>query len=116
MTAQLYNLDQQTVLVRQLEIARDSRARNRGLIGHAPLGAGQGMMIKPCRWIHTFRMSFAIDVIYVGKEGRVVAITEDLPPKRIDRPVLRARFVVEMAAGATRASGLQIGHRLQVRS
>ena len=112
---QLYDLDQQDLLVRDLELAEDSRARNRGLIGHSPLGTGQGLLIKPCGWIHTFGMSFPIDVIYVGKDSRVVALSENLPPRRIDRPVLRARFVVEMAAGAIHETGVRVGNRLEVR-
>jgi len=112
---QLYDLDQQRLIAHDLEVAADSRARNRGLIGHAPLHIGQGLLIRPCRWIHTFGMSFPIDVLYVGRDDSVVAISENLPPGRINRPVLRARFVVEMAAGAIRHYGLRVGDRLEVR-
>jgi uncharacterized membrane protein (UPF0127 family) len=112
----LYNADRQRVIVEELELAKDRRSRTRGLIGHAPLSMGQGMLIKPCRWIHTFGMSFAIDVVYVGQDGRVVAVSENLPPRRIDRPVLRARLAIELAAGAIRQSGLRVGDRLEVRT
>jgi len=111
----VYNLGRQCAVVDHLEIAESVRARTRGLIGHQPLGLGQGLVINPCRWIHTFGMSFPIDVIYVSKNWRVVALTEDLPPRRIDRPVLRAQLVIEMAAGALRHIGLHVGDHLELR-
>jgi len=111
----LYCLDRQRWIVNSLEIAEDARSRKRGLIGHQPLALGQGLMIRPCRWIHTFGMSFPIDVVYVGKDWRVVALSESLPPNRIDRPVLRAWFVIEMAAGAIRHAELTVGDRLELR-
>jgi len=111
----LYNIDRQGSVVDDLEIAEDRRSRTRGLLGHRPLEFGEGLMINPCRWIHTFGMSFPIDVVYIGKDWRVVALTENLPPRRIDRPVLRARCAIEMAAGAIRRAGLQVGNRLELR-
>jgi uncharacterized membrane protein (UPF0127 family) len=112
----LYDLDQQCSVVDDLEVAEALGARTRGLIGHAPLGFGQGMLIRPCRWIHTFRMSFPIDVLYVNKSGRIVAVSQNLRPGRIDRPVPQAWFVVEMAAGAIRHAGLKVGDHLEVQA
>lgn len=110
----LYDLDQQRSVVDELETAEALGARTRGLLGHQPLCSGQGMLIRPCRWIHTFGMAFAIDVLYVSKAWRVVAVSENLRPGRIDRPVPRAWFVVELAAGAIRDAGLKVGHRLEI--
>ena len=110
----LYDLDQQRSVVDNLEIAESLEARTRGLIGHDPLRFGQGMLIRPCRWIHMFGMSFPIDVLYVNKHWRVVAVSENLRPRRIDRPVPHAWFVVEMAAGAIRHTGLKVGDRLEI--
>ncbi len=111
----LFNTDRGRLIVEDLEIAEDRRSRSRGLIGHAPLAMGQGMMLNPCRWIHTFGMSFPIDVIYVSKDWRVVAVSENLPPRRIDRPVPRAQLAIELAAGAIRQSGLRVGDHLEMR-
>jgi uncharacterized membrane protein (UPF0127 family) len=110
----LYNIDRQRAVVDNLEIAEDPLSRTRGLLGHRPLKFGEGLMIDPVRWIHTFGMSFPIDVVYIGKDWRVVALTENLSPGRIDRPVLRARCAIEMAAGAIRRAGLQVGDRLEL--
>ena len=111
----IYDLNRQRLIVDALEIASDAASRARGLIGHCPLEPGQAMLIRPCRWIHTFGMSFPIDVLYVSKDWRVVALTENLPPNRIDRPVLRAQFVIEMKTGEIRRTGVAVGDRLEMR-
>jgi uncharacterized membrane protein (UPF0127 family) len=110
----LYDLDQQCSVVDDLEVAEAMGARTRGLLGHDPLRLGQGMLIRPCRWIHTFGMSFPIDIVYVDKHSRIVAVSQNLRPGRIDRPVPRAWFVVEMAAGAIRHAGLNVGDHLEI--
>jgi len=112
----LYDLDQQRSIVDNLENAEALGARTRGLIGHAPLRLGQGMLIRPCRWIHTIGMGFPIDVLYVNKRWRIVAVSENLRPGRIDRPVPRAWFVVELAAGAIREACIRVGDLLEVQN
>jgi len=112
---QLYDVTRGILLVDKLEIAANAQSRARGLIGHATLAPGQGMLIRPCRWIHMFGMAFAIDVLYVDKRWKIVAVTENLAINRIDRPVLRAQFVVELRAGDIRRTGAQVGDRLELR-
>ena len=112
----IFDLDRQSSIVDDLEMADDVATRTRGLIGHQPLQPGQGMLIRPCRWIHMFGMTFPIDVLYVNRDWRVVAVTHGLLPNRIDRPVLRAQFVIEMKAGDIRRTGVQVGDHLELRS
>jgi len=112
---QIVDLDRHSCIVDDLEMAGDVATRTRGLIGHPPLRPGQGLLIRPCRWIHMFGMAFPIDVLYVNRDWRVVAVTHDLSPNRIDRPVLRAQFVIEIKAGDIRRTGVQVGDRLALR-
>lgn len=108
----LVHLPDNTILLDDVHVAADHRSRARGLIGHATLSAGEGLVIEPCRWIHTWRMSFPIDALYLDRDWRVVATTHGIPPGRIDRPVFAARRVVEMQAGAIARLGLAPGDRL----
>jgi uncharacterized membrane protein (UPF0127 family) len=109
----LCSIDRRHTIVEKLEIAEDALSRTRGLIGHAPLDLNQGLLINPYHWIHTFGMSFPIDILYLNRDGRVVACSENLRPNRIDRPVLRAHMAVELAAGAIRHHGLKVGDCLE---
>ena len=70
----------------------------RGLLGRKELPSGEGILLKPSGSIHTFFMRFPIDVVFLDRELRVVAIAPDVPPWRM-RGARGAKAVVELAAG-----------------
>jgi uncharacterized protein len=88
--------------------------RGKGLIGHAPLQPGEGLLIRPCSSVHTFWMSFPIDVVYVDQSHRVVALAPNLVPNRIGPIARRAAYVIELPAGAIDQTGTEVGDQLAV--
>ncbi|RSE88766.1 DUF192 domain-containing protein [Achromobacter denitrificans] len=74
------------------------RGRMRGLLGRPPPGPRSGILLAPCAGVHTFGMRYAIDVAFVSRTGRVVAVRRALPPWRVALR-LGAVAVVEMRAG-----------------
>ena len=83
-------------------------ARLRGLLFHAPLGPGEALRISPCNAVHTIGMRYAIDVVFVAPDGRVLKVVQSLPPWRM-ASCRHAAEVIELAAGQAYASGLQVG-------
>jgi hypothetical protein len=77
--------------------ARTSRQRRRGLARMTPLPPGYGLWIKTIS-IHTFGMRFALDLVWLGRNGRVVRVDHAVAPRRM-KLCVRARSVVETAAG-----------------
>lgn len=59
--------------------------------------AGPGLLIPRCRSVHTFGMRFAIDVVFLGADGREIRRVRSLGPLRFsaDR---RAAAVLELPA------------------
>jgi len=53
-------------------------------------------------------MRHTIDVVYVGRRGRVIAVTT-MPPNRMGMPRLFARAVVEMPQGDASRLGIRRG-------
>ena len=101
------------VVASELELASDSRARNRGLLGRSGIADGAVMIIAPCNAIHTFFMRMAIDVAFLDAEGVVLRQVGALPPWRAT-PVQRgARSVLELPAGTLQASGTREGDCLR---
>jgi uncharacterized protein len=86
-------------------IAASAGARMRGLLGRDRLALHEALLLAPCRSIHTFGMRFPIDVLFIDRQQRVVAIHRDVPPRRM-LVSLRGRLALEMCAGA--AAALQI--------
>lgn len=60
-----------------LEVAASYQARTRGLLGRD--GVTGALLLTPAAGVHTFRMRFAIDVAYLDRNLRVLAVTT-MPP------------------------------------
>jgi uncharacterized membrane protein (UPF0127 family) len=58
-------------------------------------------------------MRFAIDVLFVAKDGRVLKVRSNVRPGRI-AAAWRAFAVVELQAGAIERSGTRSGDRLEI--
>jgi len=77
--------------------ARGVLARGRGLGGLDALPAECALHLRT-RSVHTFTMRFALDLIWLGRDGEVVRVDRDVPPRR-HRACRRARAVLETNAG-----------------
>ena len=78
--------------------ARRRRQRLRGLAGRDFIDSDEALHLPRCRSVHTFGMRFALDLVWLDAVGEVVRVDRDVPPRRV-RTCLRARSVVETAAG-----------------
>ena len=111
---QVTNLTRNQPLVTAGRVANSYWSRFRGLIGAKPLQPGEGLLIVPCSSIHTHFMGFPIDVLYLNRGGEVVGTDHSLPPWRLGRFYKRVRGVLELPAGTAKASGTEVGDKLQV--
>ena len=82
-----------------------------GLLGRAGLPADQALLITPCNNIHTFFMRFAIDVVFLDRDGVIVAIVPHLRPWRIAM-ARAAHACLELDAGGAQRFGLVTGRQL----
>ena len=96
-----------------IEIAGDSGARRRGLLGRDRLATGTALVIAPCSAVHTFGMRFSIDVIFAARDGRVMKMARDVAPRRL-AVAWGAFAAIEMAAGEVGRSDVEIGDYLTV--
>jgi uncharacterized membrane protein (UPF0127 family) len=81
-----------------LHVARSFEERRRGLARMQPMPGDHALHILRTTSVHTFGMRFALDLVWLGHDGRVVRIDRDVPARRI-KLCLRARSVVETCAG-----------------
>jgi len=84
-----------------VELAVTRGDRRRGLLGRDSIDLSAAMMLAPCVAVHTAFMRFAIDVVFVDRDGIVRKIVRDLKPWRIAASP-RAYAAVELAAGIAR--------------
>src|SRR3972149_3739905 len=69
------------VVCERCVVAASPLRRLRGLLGRAFLPAGEGILLKPARSVHTFFMRFPLDVGFVDSQLAVVGVAA-APPSR----------------------------------
>lgn len=88
-------------------------SRLRGLLLRRPLTADEGLVLTPCRGVHTYGMRTPIDAVLVGDDGRVVAVYRALSPWGRTRYHREARHVVELPAGTAESTETRVGDVLE---
>ncbi|MCX4883311.1 DUF192 domain-containing protein [Streptomyces sp. NBC_00847] len=94
-----------------LEVAASYRARTKGLLGRDSVDGA--ILLTPANSVHTFRMRISIDVAYLDRDLRVIAV-RTMKPWRLGLPRPRSRHVLESEAGAMAGWGLGPGVRVDV--
>lgn len=109
---QAVNCNQQRNLALRVQLALDPWGRLRGLLGTKGLDPHSGLLLAPCRSIHTCFMRYAIDVLFLDRFGIVVALRTELPPWRFT-PIFHSSYcVLELPAGTVSSTSTVRGHRV----
>lgn len=96
----------------RMDVAESARERLRGLLGRDALSSDDAMLLERCWSVHTFGMRFPIDVLFVSRSNRVVAVHSEVRAGRILMH-WRGAKTLEMAAGAAAHHGIGVGTQLE---
>jgi uncharacterized protein len=108
---QVTNVTRRTELGANVRVADRLWMRVRGLIGRA-ISPGEGLLIVPCNGVHTFGMRYSLDVAFLDKAGRVVAVNPVMQPNRMSKIHRGAHAVLEVPAGTLAQTGTVAGDKL----
>ena len=108
------NLTRGTLLGDRIEVADTSLSRFLGLIPKRGLNAGEGLWIKPSSGVHMFWMRFAIDVVGLDRQMRVVRIWRNLKPWRMTSVSMQMHSALELPVGQIDAGDVQLGDVLEI--
>ena len=70
-------------LPRPVPVAKGFRTRLRGLSLLDRSEAGPGLLIPGCSSVHTFGMRFELDLYFLDRDGRVIAVLRSVRPRRL---------------------------------
>jgi uncharacterized membrane protein (UPF0127 family) len=101
------------VVCERCTVADRALSRLRGLLGRAVLPASEGVLLRPAASVHTWFMRFPIDVVFLDRELRVLAVRSDMRPWRM-AGMRGARAVLELAAGEARKRRILAGAQLRL--
>jgi hypothetical protein len=94
-----------TTLADNAYLAADLFSRLKGLLGRKCLREGEALIIRPSNSIHTFFMRFAIDVLFVDRQNKIIAALKDILPWRVSPVYWNAYYVVELSRGVIEKTG-----------
>jgi uncharacterized membrane protein (UPF0127 family) len=113
-TVAVVNTTRDTVLGERIGIAETSLSRMVGLLGKPGLEPGAGLLIIPSQAVHTVAMRFAIDVVFVDRNWRVVHLRPSMAPYRLTGVHWKANFVLELPAGVISRTSTSVGDQLAI--
>lgn len=108
------NLSRDTVVLGEAEMADSFWLRLKGLLGRKGLLPGKGMIIKPCRSVHTIGMKFAIDVAFVDRHNRICHLVENMGPCKVSPTIKRSSYVIESPAGTFGNTQTLVGDEVEL--
>ena len=112
----VYNQTRESFLSLSVSVADTVFARLRGLIGRLTLHRDEGIWVVPSRGVHTIGVLFAIDIIYLDEERRVIHLEENMPRFSIAPIRTHAESVLELPVRTIYHSQTQLGDQLFVGS
>lgn len=95
-----------------ITVAQSFWRRFLGLMLTAGLPHHRGLLLVNCPSVHTCFMRYALDLVYVDAQGRIVKLVAHLRPWWGSTGGAQAVHVLELAAGSIARLGLQIGQPL----
>jgi uncharacterized membrane protein (UPF0127 family) len=113
-TKRFTNVTRATVLAESTRVADNFFKRFRGLLWSEPLKQGEGLLIKPCNQIHMFGMKYAIDVVFMDKDWRVVATVIGIGPGKMSKMYMKAHSCIELPVGTIARSQTDVGDQMLV--
>ena len=96
----------------EVKMADSFFTRLAGLMFQKKMPQGTGLLLAPCNSVHMCFMRFAIDVIYIDKEYKILKVVKNLKPWVGLSMCSKAWATLEMPAGEAERCGLEVGRKL----
>ena len=96
----------------EVKIADSFFTRLAGLMFQKKLPQGTGLLLAPCNSVHMCFMRFAIDVIYINKEYKILKVVKNLKPWTGLSMCRNAWATLEINTGEAERCGLEVGGKL----
>lgn len=101
-TMRLDNVKRNCPVADQVMRASSLWERGAGLLALPPLQPGEALWLEPCGSIHTWGMRYAIDVLFLSPDFRVLAVWRDVRPWHIAWAPRGTHIAVELISGGAK--------------
>ena len=105
----VYNETRQSFLSLGVSIADTFFTSMKGLLGKRKLRNDEGLWVIPSQGIHTIRLMFPIDLVYLDANRKVIHLVEHLRPFRFAPVKASSESVLELPVRTICRSDTQVG-------
>ena len=110
----VFNKTRESFLSLNITAADTHFARLKGLAGRIRLAADEGIWVIPSQGVHTIGVLFAIDLIYLDDNHRVIHLLESFGSFRIGPIRAKCGSVLEVPTRTIYSSQTQLGDELLI--
>jgi uncharacterized membrane protein (UPF0127 family) len=107
------NRTRKTLVGTRVDLASTWWGRLKGFIGRQEPIPGEGILLWPCNAVHTYGMSFDLDILFLDDRGRVLEMIRSFAPWKKTSRVPGARYVLEGPPGMIEESQTEVGKRTE---
>lgn len=108
----IINRTRSTLVGSRVQVADTWWGRLRGYLGRGEPQPGEGILLIPCKAVHTCGMRYDLDIIFLDNKGRILDLVSRMRPWRSTKRIAGARYVLEVPAGTVEETGTQVGDLL----
>jgi uncharacterized membrane protein (UPF0127 family) len=110
----VFNRTRESFLSLSVTLADTHFSRLKGLVGRLRLKSDEGLWVVPSQGVHTLGVLFAVDLIYLDSDYRVIHLVESLGSFRIGPLRPACASVLELPTRTIYSSQTQIGDQLVI--
>jgi uncharacterized protein len=110
----VFNKTRESFLSLNVAVADTHLSRLRGLLGKFRLKADEGVWVVPSRGVHTIGVLFAIDLIYLDADHRVIHLVESFGSFGIAPIRIKSESVLELPTRTISSSQTQVGDQFLI--
>jgi uncharacterized protein len=112
----VYNKTRERFIATHATVADGYFSRLVGLLGTTRRWArpGKGLWIVPSHGVHTIGMMYALDLIFLDRNHKVVDVEEHVRPFRISKVSFKAESVLELPVHTVFRTETNVGDQLEI--
>ncbi len=108
------NASKDAILADEAKMANTFFTRLIGLLNRNSLRKGEALILIPSNSIHSFFMRFKIDVIFLDKTGKVVALLPSFRPWRLSPVYFNSHSTIELPEHTLQLTQTQPGDIIKI--
>lgn len=104
------------IIADKIKVANNPITRFIGLLNRSGLAKGEGLLIIPCKSIHSFGMKFKFDAVFLDKKNKAKYLIKSMKTGKVSPIIWSAHSVLELPEGTINSTSINLEDTLELLS